>query len=357
MPYASGNVRDHMPRLRYLLAAAFVVAVSCSPSTFELVRIQRADVRVLPGADGFLHPITGVVHYVPKDWQDRPVLAVKIGNTAPERPQAGIDKADLIYEEVVEGGATRLIALFSTEAPERIGPVRSARFVDPAILRPIAGLIGYSGGVPPVVAAVRAVPGLKDVGAFAKSAAYRRDPARRAPYNLYTSATALWAGEEGGPPTQPLFGFLSSADDLATGGGDSALEARFAFTGSGVRVRYAYDDRTGKYGRFQQDTPHNVEGTNGEGQQLAFRNVLIQYIGITPGSGTDQAGGRTQDTDVIGNGSAVLLRGGRAFRGTWTRSSAEVATRFLDSDGEQFRLAPGQTIIELVPNGRELALS
>lgn len=342
--------------LRCLLAAVLVVALSCSPSTFELVRVQRSDIRVLPGRDGFLHPITGVVHYTPEGWQTRAVLAVKVGNTGPERPQAGIDKADLIYEEVVEGGFTRFIVFFSTEAPERIGPVRSARFVDPAIIRPTAGLVGYSGAVPPVVAAIRATPGLADVGAFAKSSAYRRDSSRRAPYNLYTSAPQLWAGEEGGPPSQPLFGFLSSADPLDTGGGESALEAGFSFS-QAARIRYAYDEPSGKYLRFVQEDPHNVEGPEGEGQQITFRNVLIQYVGITAGAGTDQAGGRTQDSDVIGEGPAVLLRGGRAFRGTWSRSSQEQATRFADDAGEQMLLAPGQTIIELVPNGRELVLS
>lgn len=357
MPRPSGNVRDHMPRVRYLLVGLVALALSCSPDTFVLTRIQNADVKVLPGRDGYLHPITGVVHYTPKAWQQRPVLAVKVGNTGPERPQAGLDKADLIYEEVVEGGATRLVVFFSTDAPERIGPVRSARFVDPVIIRPIAGLIGYSGAVPPVVEAVRSTPGLKDVGAFAKSRAYRRDSARRVPYNLYTSASQLWEGEQGEPPSQPLFGFLASDEDLDTGGGESALEARFAFSQS-ARIRYAYDEAAGKYARFVQDQPHEIEGPEGEGgQQLALRNVLIQYVGVATGAGTDAAGNRTQDSELVGDGQAVLLRGGKAFRGTWTRSSRDEATRFLDSSGEQMRLAPGQTIIELVPNGRELSLS
>lgn len=357
MPRPSGNVRDHMPRLRYFLAALLAVGLSCSPSTFELTRIQRSDVKVLPGRDGYLHPITGVVHYTPKAWQERPVLAVKIGNTAPERPQAGLDKADLIYEEVVEGGATRFVVFFSTEAPERIGPVRSARFVDPTIIRPIAGLIGYSGAVPAVVESVRSTPGLKDVGAFAKSRAYRRDSARKAPYNLYTSAPQLWEGEQGTPPSQPIFGFLSSNEDLDTGDGDSALEARFAFS-QNVRVRYAYDEREGEYLRFVQDQPHEIEGPQGEGRlQLSFRNVLVQYVGVSTGGGTDAAGNRTQDSQLIGQGQAVLLRGGKAFRGTWSRSSQDQVTRFTDASGEQMRLAAGQTIIELVPQGRELALS
>src|ERR1051325_4348067 len=98
-----------------------------------------------------------------------------IGISSPERPQSGIDRADLMYEELVEGGETRFLAFFLTNSPDRIGPVRSSRTVDPQILAPIGGLFGYSGGVQFVVDAVRAVPNVKDVGADMKGDAYVRD--------------------------------------------------------------------------------------------------------------------------------------------------------------------------------------
>ena len=82
-----------------------------------------------------------------------------------ERPQAGLDRADVIYEELVEGGVTRFMALYSTNDAPRVGPVRSVRTVDHKIMQPLGGLFAYSGGVPPVVDELRETPGVTDVGA------------------------------------------------------------------------------------------------------------------------------------------------------------------------------------------------
>ena len=68
---------------------------------------------------------------------DGPILAVKIDDTAPAHPQAGLEDADIVYIEQVEGGLTRLAAIFSSKIPEVIGPVRSARISDIEILEPI----------------------------------------------------------------------------------------------------------------------------------------------------------------------------------------------------------------------------
>ena len=138
-------------------------------------------------------------------------------------------------------------------------------------------------------------------------------------------------------------------------GGENAVEVSFSFSNS-VRVRFAYDEKSGEYKRFVQGNPHNVEGA-GDGKQLSFTNVLIQKVGINAGSYTDGAGNRTQETDVVGQGEAILVRGGKAFRGTWNRSSTEAFARFTASDGTQLDLAPGSTIIELVPGGRQITLS
>ena len=341
-------------RRRFLLAvlATLLVAGACAQAaSFEVERIQRADVKVLPGREGFVNPLTGIVSYTPQPWQNRPVLGIKVGNSAAERPQAGIDKADVVYEEIVEGGVTRFLALFLTNEAARVGPVRSVRTVDPVIMEPFRGLFGYSGGVPPVVSALQSSPTI-DVGANRRGDAYRRDDSRDAPNNLYTSTNALWEGRTGSPPP-PQFEFLSTADDPTEGGDEEANEVRLSFAGNGALVRYTYDAKTGRYERFTGETPHLVEGTPNH-VQLAFRNVLVQVVTIRGGSTVDQAGLRSSDIDVTGSGSAVLFRGGRALRGQWSRESASDPTTFTDDAGEPLRLAPGETLIELLPRGREI---
>ena len=356
---SSGSVRrrmfKHPRRLLFSAAALGIAAVACTAAqSFELARVQKADVRVLPGAEGFKHPLTGIVSYTPQEWQSRPVLGIKVGNSGNERPQAGLDRADVIFEEIVEGGVTRFLALYSTNQAPRVGPVRSVRTVDHKIMQPIGGLFAYSGGVPPVVEELQGTPGVTDVGANRAAGAYRRDPSRGMPYNLYTSTDQLWDGRSGETP-QPQFEFLSTADDPSSGG-EVANEVKFAFAGNSSEIRFTYDKETGHYERFMADSPHMVEG-DGEGVQLAFRNVLIQTVNTASGSTTDKAGFSSTDIHMIGDGSAVLFRGGRAYRGQWQRSDVTQSTRFIGSDGQPMRLAPGETMIELLPEGRDLFVS
>src|SRR5438093_13746065 len=105
------------------LCALALAATACGPAHIEAIRVKRTDVKVLPGVNGFENPLTGVVFDTPQPWQQRPVLAVKIGNSGPERPQSGIERADLVYEELTEGGETRFMAFFLTNSPDRGGPI------------------------------------------------------------------------------------------------------------------------------------------------------------------------------------------------------------------------------------------
>src|SRR5437588_293483 len=168
------------PRLISCLATLAVLATACGTARgFELKRVQRANVKVLPGSSGFLNPLTGVVSYAPQPWQQRRPLVIKVGNSANERPQSGLDRADVIYEELVEGGVTRFFSVFLTNQSPRVGPVRSVRTVDPLLAEPLGALFAYSGGVPPVVEALRATSSVTDVGAnSANESAYRRDSNR-----------------------------------------------------------------------------------------------------------------------------------------------------------------------------------
>ncbi len=79
-------------------------------------------------------PLTGVETDDPLE--DRPVVSVKIENTPSARPQAGLDRADIVFEQIVEGGVTRFTALFPSDLPEEVGPTRSGRLVDVPILEP-----------------------------------------------------------------------------------------------------------------------------------------------------------------------------------------------------------------------------
>jgi hypothetical protein len=339
------------PRLRLCLAAlAIFVACGTAEGAIRVDRIQKSDVKVLPGAGGFLNPLSGTVSYTPQDWQNRRALGIKVGNSSPERPQAGLDRADVVYEEIVEGGVTRFLAVFLTNQAPRVGPVRSVRTADPLIMQPMKGLFGYSGGVPPVIEQLRNTDGVTDVGANVVGNAFTRDPNRNQPYNLYTATDRLWSGRDG-EPSPPQFEFLKSDEDRATGGEQDAKEIRLSFAGNGDNLKYVWDAEAGVYERYIGDSAHLVEGPD-DGTHLGFTNLLIQMVGISAGTTTDTRGNPTSDIELVGDGGAALFRGGKAIRGRWERGSAGEPTRFIANAGGAIKLAPGTTIVELLPDSR-----
>jgi len=340
------------PRFLLGLVALALTATACATAhSFPIQRIRKADVKVLPGANGFLNPLTGIRSYTPQPWLNRRVLAVKIGNSGAERPQAGLDRADVVYEELVEGGITRFMALFLTNSVDRIGPVRSVRTVDPDIAESYHALFAYSGGVPPVVARLHSAARITAVGADAVINAFHRDSNRSMPYNLYTSTDALWAGHGGSPP-DPQFAFLpSNVDPSKTGAVANHIE--FKFAGNGVDAKYDYNATTGLYQRFTDGVPHMVEHA-GANQQLAFRNVIVEMVHVVQDGYLDPAGNPTNTITLTGSGAAVFFRAGRAVRGRWNRSSREETMHYTDETGQRVAIAPGNTIVEMVPEGQSL---
>src|SRR6204780_3668954 len=128
----------------------------------------------------------------------RSALTVKIENTPQALPQWGIDQADVVYEEIVNGGITRLAAIFNSHAPAKVGPVRSVRPTDTQVVWPLGGIFAYSGGAPYAVASISTVPGLHLIDESSAGSAMFRDPQLYAPHNLFAIAPKLFAF--GGPP-------------------------------------------------------------------------------------------------------------------------------------------------------------
>src|SRR5919106_2632479 len=142
-------------------------------------------------------PLTGLEPSRGRGVPERPALAVKIENISISRPQAGLQAADIVYEQPVEGGITRFVAIFQCGNAERVGPVRSVRESDPAILVQFGSpLFGYAGGVGAVERAVRDA-GIQDLNYKVAIEAYTRDPSREPPHDLYTTTRALYRSGRG----------------------------------------------------------------------------------------------------------------------------------------------------------------
>lgn len=275
-----------------------------------------------------------------------PILAVKIDNSSSSRPQEGLEFADLVFDIPVEGGISRLLALYQSQLPEGIGPVRSVREVDPKLLGPFGAFLAYSGGQPSVVADVRAVA--VDVGEpQLGSAAYRRATDRPAPYDLMVDPAAAFAGIE--DPAGIAGRWLSYEDDPdpeAPAGSDPALTIEIASSNL-HEVTYGFSATDGGYLRFHRSQPHRTVA----GGQIVAANVIVLVVDQLETGRTDSSGSPVPDFEVFGTGEAVVFRNGVAVDGRWERGRTADFFRFFDDSGEEIGLTPGITWIHLLPRG------
>lgn len=276
----------------------------------------------------------------------RPALAVKIDNldTAGEtaRPQTGLAFADLVVEEVVEGGITRFVAvLHSTDAPE-VGPVRSARTTDVHLL-PILGrpLFAYSGGNPGVLDAVRSSPSIVDRGGE-WAPAYVRVGGRRAPHNLYLRPWEVWARGDGAsaPPAQLTF----RPRGVASAVGQPVQGLNLGFHGAAAAgVAWSWRPEHGRWLRHQRGTVH----VDGSGYAVGPRNVVVVFTDYV----ASPADPRSPEGVTIGSGDVLVLTDGKAVQGRWQRPSVDAPLTFVDGGGAPIALSAGRTWIELVRPG------
>lgn len=285
----------------------------------------------------------------------RPALAVKVENLAAARPQYGLDHTDIVFEEPVEGGITRFIAVYQCHNAPRIEPVRSGRLVDPDILEPLGKtLFAYSGAIQPVVDKIDA-PGslLEDIGADgASGGAYTRDPGRLAPHNLETSTAALYkAAAAAHLPDNlphPLFkyGALQAGSKPA-----SALHINFPLD----VTNWTWDASSGRWTRSYSDTGPAMQG---DGVQISTVNVVVLHVVEYPTPYVeDPTGAHENELTLTGTGQAWLLRNGRVFRCAWFRPKLSDVTTLVGPHHEKLTLAPGNTWVELVPMSSTINVS
>ena len=242
-----------------------------------------------------------------------PVIAVKIDNTSAGRPQTNINAADVVYVEEVEGGLTRLVAVYASHLPTAVGPVRSVRLGDPLLLAPYHGVaLAFSGGASGVVAAVHQTH-VVDASAPAHPGAYYRTGAKPAPYNMMVNLHDL-AGVVGRSAGVRDVGFrwAHQARGLAGAPVVHSFQARVGNT----PVGFKWDSRTRRWDR--QIDGHTVTQTSGAA--VSTPNVIVQFCQIvTDRRDVDVAGNPSADTKPVGSGRALVFRDGRVLKGRWVR--------------------------------------
>lgn len=295
-------------------------------------------------------PLLGTPGRVPA----RAALAVKIDDTERGRPPTGLTRADVVFEEMVEGGLTRLLAVYQSQDPDTVGPVRSARSTDLFVLAELGRpLFAWSGANPTFAAAVEAAD-IIDVGMRAAPDAYRRSAGRPAPYNLYAApdrlrqAAAARDDAAAATPPRPLF-LYRAADAPLSGPGIEATPG-FRTTGAGglaTDIEWTWDAASASWERRQSGSPH----LDGNGQPVRAANVILRITPYRDSGVRDSVGAIVPEAEAVGDGDAWLLSGGRAQLGRWHKPSADAPTTYTDTAGAPLRLAPGPTWVEVLPPG------
>jgi hypothetical protein len=287
-------------------------------------------------------PLTGAVDPTGAS-RTRPLLTVKIDNTQAGQPQFGVDQADVVYEEIVESGITRLALMFQSQAPDKIGPVRSVRNTDQAIVWPVGGIFAYSGGAPISVKSISQAP-VNRIDEDNAGDAMFRDRARPRPFNLYGVAPALFA--KGGQPVPPPPLFSYRAGDAAPAGGTPVSTFNVGFK-KGFAIDWTWDAASKRFTRTQ----FGKAAVTGTGAPIAPQNVIVQFVNYVGGKPPGGAGFEGSEAVMVGGGDAWVFTGGQLVKGTWQRPAKENVTRFVDAKGAEIKLAPGQTFVELLQNG------
>jgi hypothetical protein len=273
----------------------------------------------------------------------RPVLSVKVENTPDARPQVGIDQADVVYEEVVEGGITRFVAMFNSTVPGVIGPVRSVRAEDPDIVWPVGGIFAYSGGAQVNVDAINAAPVHavdEDAAGPAMVRNQKDQPARQAPHNLYGLGQPLFDLGGTPKPPPPLFTYIANGAPPVTGQGVLNFHVGFE---QGYDPTWTWNSGTGTWDRAIDGTPQTVTG-NGH---IAPTNVVVQYTNYT-GEGEAQ---------TVGEGAVWVFTDGTLREGRWVRPDKTQPAKYVDASGNPILLRPGRTWVEVLPLGSTVAVT
>jgi DUF3048 family protein len=273
---------------------------------------------------------------------DRRVLAVKIENSPEARPQMGLAEADIVYEEEAEGGITRFIALYQCQDADRVGPIRSARPVDPLVLQQYGDpLFVHAGSVQAVVRAIDQA-GIEMINCNFEEETCPRDENRVAPHDVFTSTDALrdFSDDVGSSP-EPVFTFDEDLPDGARRGREVHLD--FSPTSD---VFWRYRNNKDVYIRFHGEESHRLE----DGSQVAATNIVVMLVDRETTRITDAAGNPVPNFDVVGSGDLLVFRNGKVIEGEWRRESEKDATELLDKQGDEIALAPGTTWVELFPS-------
>jgi Protein of unknown function (DUF3048) N-terminal domain/Protein of unknown function (DUF3048) C-terminal domain len=264
-----------------------------------------------------------------------PVLVAKMDNTVSSQPQVGLSRADMVVEELVEGGLTRLAVFYYAHVPVNVGPIRSMRASDIDVVSPVHASVVTSGAAPQTIRRIRAA----HIRYYAEPApGMYRSPYRVAPYNLFVHLRSIAAvtKRKRKPATPPAYLAWGSARKLPRGRKVTQIGAQFSPVHT---TEWVF-----RHGRY-----HNTDSNAPPGDQFPATTVLVLRVREGDAGYLDPAGHHVPETLLRGSGHALLFHGGRMVAATWHKGKAPASRITLTTRAGQLKVPAGHTWIELVP--------
>lgn len=321
--------------LTALAVVASLVLAGCGgdeekPSGDETPASQQVE-----GADEVAStwPLTGLAASGDEDVeQDHPVLVAKMDNTYSSAPQIGLGSADLVVEELVEGGLTRLAAFYYSQVPDLVGPVRSMRASDIGIVSPVDATVVTSGAAAVTIGRIKnaGIPFFQE-----GSKGFERDSSRIAPYNLFAhlSEVATEAETDAARPSDYLP--WGSEEDFPKGQPAKKIAAVF---GGGHTTNWTYDGKG-----YVNENSYAADG-----DEFPADTILVLRVEVGDAGYRDPAGNPVPETKLEGKGEAMIFHAGRLVRGTWQKTGLNSPIT-LSTKAGKLTVPAGHTWIELVP--------
>ena len=295
------------------------------------------------------HPLTGFE--LGGETVSGPSIAIKIDNTGPGRPQVGIAAADIVFEELVEGGVTRYLAVFHTAVPDEVGPVRSGRPQDADLVPSFGGVFVFSGVGNSNVREIIRGSGLQLVehdtsGGTPDGAYFFRSDRKPAPLNLHIEAASLLENySDLAAPVQQFLFKTAPEEASAVVDGVAAEEIRVVFS-SGIQSNWVWDAATGTYLKFLLNGSPDVDAN---GTQISATNLLIFTPNYFDVEGLPSAKvGQTRE-------SAIIATGGKLIKGVFDTTEFGAPIKLFYGEEQPVFLTPGKTFILLPPGAGSVA--
>ena len=333
-----------------LVSVSLLTLAGCAveePVEEDIIEVAQEEVVEAPEPPR--HPFTGVE--LGSTVVTGPSIAIKIDNTAAGRPQVGIAAADIVFEELVEGGVTRYLAVFHTAIPDEVGPVRSGRPQDADLVRPLGGVFVFSGVGNANVREIIRGAGLQLVehdtsGGTPDGEFFFRSSRKPAPLNLHISAADL--ADSYSSSESPVQQFEYSTDPSQASAflvGEDAQSVRVGFS-KGVESVWEWDEASGRYLKFLANgNPDN----DADGTQISASNVVVftpNYFDVE-GLPSAKISGTAE--------SAFIFTGGKVVGGLFDASVLGEPIKLTHGEEQPVKLATGKTFILLPPGAGSTA--